>query len=394
MKERFNFFRKQFAAGKPWLISFIVIDLVCLVAANHLAAKVYLGQHYFSYTYNDYRPIVLIMVLIDIFVTVGFDTLHLVLRRNRKDEIIRSAEHVAVSLVLLAVILFTTKTGASFSRAIVYIAYFIYFILLVCSHTLWKAILQRIIRGSSSSESILLITTDRFVDEGIQELEKKKSKVTDIFLLKNMDRRELEGVQITENVDKIKARICWKYIEKIFIYGIDYQTVPDELIKACSDMGLSIEALGFEYRVMDFKTIANADPKLGALSFLEGKIDIPFSIRRVYWITETEADLHRGFHAHKLNCQLLFCPYGVIDIILDDGLGNEKKITLDEPYKGLLLMPGMWREMVWRKSGSVLCVLASEYYDADEYIRNYDEFITYKKDYIAKRDTLTIWREV
>ena len=76
----------------------------------------------------------------------------------------------------------------------------------------------------------------------------------------------------------------------------------------------------------------------------------------------------------------MYCPYGVIDIILDDG---EKKttITLDKPGKGLILMPGLWREMVWQKSGSVLCVLASEYYDAQEYIRNYDDFIAYSKNY-------------
>lgn len=107
----------------------------------------------------------------------------------------------------------------------------------------------------------------------------------------------------------------------------------------------------------------------------------------MYWITETEADLHRGFHAHKLNCQLLYCPYGEIDIILDDGQ-NRTTVTLDEPGKGLLLMPGLWREMIWRHSGSVLCVLASEYYDADEYIRNYDEFIEYNKNYRESADPI------
>ena len=152
-------------------------------------------------------------------------------------------------------------------------------------------------------------------------------------------------------------------------------------------MHMKIDFVDFNYKVIDVKTIQNADPKYGALSFLEGKRDIPFPIRRVYWITETEADLHRGFHAHKLNCQLLFCPYGAIDIILDDGK-EKHTVRLDEPGKGLLLMPGLWREMVWQKSGSVLCVLASEYYDASEYIRNYDEFIAY--DRIYNSDVLEI----
>ena len=63
-------------------------------------------------------------------------------------------------------------------------------------------------------------------------------------------------------------------------------------------------------------------------------------------------------------------------LILDDGK-EKTNISLDKPEKGLLLMPGMWREMIWRESGSVLCVLASEYYDENDYIRNYDEFLAY-----------------
>ncbi|MBO4212231.1 MAG: FdtA/QdtA family cupin domain-containing protein [Oscillospiraceae bacterium] len=147
-------------------------------------------------------------------------------------------------------------------------------------------------------------------------------------------------------------------------------------------MNLEFELVDFNYRVIDVKTVQSKDSRFGALSFLEGKRDIPFPIRRAYWITETEADLHRGFHAHKLNCQLLFCPHGCIDIIVDDG-DNKRTVTLDKPGKGLILMPGLWREMVWRESGSVLCVLASEYYDEQEYIRDYNEFLAYCQKYRA-----------
>ena len=66
-------------------------------------------------------------------------------------------------------------------------------------------------------------------------------------------------------------------------------------------------------------------------------------------------------------------------ILLDNGRGESNAVLLKGPGKGLLLMPGMWREMVWRESGSVLCVLASEYYDPSEYIRNYDEFVAYSQ---------------
>lgn len=131
-----------------------------------------------------------------------------------------------------------------------------------------------------------------------------------------------------------------------------------------------------KYDLIDIKTIMNKDTNLGSLSFIEGQRDIPFAIKRLYFIYDVLENQHRGFHAHKDNWQLLFCPYGSIDIILTDGKENET-VTLDKPSKGLVLYPNLWREMVWNRSGSVLCVAASEYYDPDEYIRDYDEFLKY-----------------
>ena len=134
-----------------------------------------------------------------------------------------------------------------------------------------------------------------------------------------------------------------------------------------------------EYEVIRIKTVMNPDPACGGLSFFEGERDIPFKIRRFYCIYEVDEGVHRGFHAHKLNWQLLFCPYGRIDIILDSGSERET-VTLDEPSKGLILHPGLWREMVWREPKSVLCVAASEYYDPNEYIRDYDAFLEFTRN--------------
>ena len=134
---------------------------------------------------------------------------------------------------------------------------------------------------------------------------------------------------------------------------------------------------------MKLKTVMNENPKLGGLSFIESLRDIPFEIKRIYCIYQTEANQHRGFHAHKKNWQLLFCPYGSIDIVLDDGIETET-VSLDSPSKGLILHPGLWREMIWKFDDSVLCVAASEYYDPDEYIRNYDEYLFYKKTVIPE----------
>jgi len=131
-----------------------------------------------------------------------------------------------------------------------------------------------------------------------------------------------------------------------------------------------------DYQVVDIKSTHYANEAAGSLSFIEAERELPFPVRRLYWIYEAEKGTHRGFHAHTLNWQLLVCVHGSIDLILDDGSSRET-VTLDNPAKGLILTPGLWREMIWNEDNSVLCVAASEYYDPDEYIRDYDTFLKY-----------------
>ena len=379
--------REELQYGNIRYLSFIFLDLLCLVLSNVVAAWLYLDNiTQRNYGYDDYSSVVIIMIFVDLIITFALNTLCRVLRRRKRVDVIEGAKHVAASFILLSVILFSLRQGSLYSRVTVFLAYGIYFILFVGSHIVWKTILQKI-HKKDIQETAILMTTDRFVDEGVEELRKLHVNVEELYLLKNLNKNEIEGIPVARSWEEAGASICWKLLDRVYIYGLDHQMVPEYLIKACADMGLKFNLVDFNYRVIDVKTVKNEDPKYGALSFLEGKRDIPFPIRRVYWITETEADLHRGFHAHKLNCQLLYCPYGVIDIILDDGQ-SRTTVTLDEPGKGLLLMPGLWREMIWRQSGSVLCVLASEYYDAEEYIRNYDEFIEYNKNYRESADPI------
>ncbi len=134
-----------------------------------------------------------------------------------------------------------------------------------------------------------------------------------------------------------------------------------------------------DYELINLRTTKDSDPKLGSLSFAESEKDIPFSIRRIYCIYQVDEDMHRGYHAHKENWQLMFCPYGSIEIKLNDGEESET-IILDEPTKGLILHPGLWRELIWKQDNSVLVVAASEYYDPDDYIRDYDEYLVYVKE--------------
>jgi hypothetical protein len=130
------------------------------------------------------------------------------------------------------------------------------------------------------------------------------------------------------------------------------------------------------YKMID---IATRDAReLGKLSFFEECRDFPYEIKRVYYIYDCPAGTERGGHAHMHLNQLLFCPFGSIEIILDDS-AERVSIILNNPQKGLVIGPGLWREMIWKKDGSVLCVAASEYYDEKDYIRDYNKFQEYAR---------------
>lgn len=118
---------------------------------------------------------------------------------------------------------------------------------------------------------------------------------------------------------------------------------------------------------------ATGKDDIGYLSFFESNNEINFEIRRIYYIYDVPAETKRGMHAHKELKQFIWCPYGEVEIVLDNGI-KTKSYVLDEPNKGLIIERGFWRDMFWKKEGSVLCVAASDYYTEDDYIRNYDEF--------------------
>ncbi|WP_397363424.1 sugar 3,4-ketoisomerase [Olleya sp. R77988] len=110
----------------------------------------------------------------------------------------------------------------------------------------------------------------------------------------------------------------------------------------------------------------------GNLSVIENDV-IPFDIKRVYYLYDVPSDAYRGGHAHKELYQFLIPLSGSFDVIIKDGK-NIKSVTLNKPNKGLMIVPGIWRELENFSSGAVCLVLASEVYDEDDYIRDYDQF--------------------
>jgi dTDP-4-dehydrorhamnose 3,5-epimerase-like enzyme len=112
----------------------------------------------------------------------------------------------------------------------------------------------------------------------------------------------------------------------------------------------------------------------GSLVALEGNKSVPFDIKRVYYIFGTKQDISRGYHAHRNLKQVAVCVTGSCRFVLDDGV-HQEVIILDNPTKGLLIESLIWREMHDFTPDCVLMVLASEYFDEEDYIRDYHAFV-------------------
>jgi WxcM-like, C-terminal len=117
----------------------------------------------------------------------------------------------------------------------------------------------------------------------------------------------------------------------------------------------------------------------GNLTALEDSMEIPFEVKRLYYLYDVPGGAERGGHAHKGLQQLIVAASGCFDVVLTDGK-NKKVVELNRPYYGLYVVPGIWRELINFSSGAICLVLASEKYDADDYIRDYGEFLKFKNE--------------
>lgn len=116
----------------------------------------------------------------------------------------------------------------------------------------------------------------------------------------------------------------------------------------------------------------------GNITVVENGISVPFSTKRVYYLYDVPGGESRGGHAHKDLYQLIVAASGSFTVTLDDGKVR-RTFLLNRPYQALMVVPGIWRTLDDFSSGSVCLVLASECYTEADYIRDYDEFITYTK---------------
>lgn len=125
--------------------------------------------------------------------------------------------------------------------------------------------------------------------------------------------------------------------------------------------------------------------KYGCLVPIEENIDIPFGIKRIYYIYNVESGVRRGFHSHVELEQALICIHGSVKILVKTPYESEV-ILLDDPKKALYIGPMVWREMYDFLDDAVLLVLASEYYDVKDYIRDYTIYEKMAEQYFAKEE--------
>ena len=117
---------------------------------------------------------------------------------------------------------------------------------------------------------------------------------------------------------------------------------------------------------------------------VEGMGNVPFKIRRVYYIYEVEKGVRRGFHSHRNLEQALICVHGSVKILTKTPF-EEEVVCLDDPQKALWIGPMVWREMFDFSEGAVLLVLASEHYTVEDYIRDYDQYEKKAREWFGER---------
>ena len=118
------------------------------------------------------------------------------------------------------------------------------------------------------------------------------------------------------------------------------------------------------------------DMRAGNISPIHGKIDIPFDIRRVFYLYDIPGGEDRGAHAHKQCHQFLIAGSGSFNVLVDDG-NNKRTFSLNRPYYGLHIPPGIWAAEMGFSSGAICLVLTSHKYDENDYIRDYQKYLEY-----------------
>lgn len=143
--------------------------------------------------------------------------------------------------------------------------------------------------------------------------------------------------------------------------------------------GSEVEVKMTNYHKVKLLEFPERGDERGHLVIVEGMLDIPFEIKRVFYIYGSDSDIVRGRHANRKSQFVLINVAGTSKVKVKDGLGNEAVFSLDRPHTGIYLPSMVWKDMYDFSEDSVLLCLSSEHYDASEYIRDYQKFVDIMK---------------
>lgn len=132
----------------------------------------------------------------------------------------------------------------------------------------------------------------------------------------------------------------------------------------------------FDCKLVNLPQNHNANGRITSININD---EVPFEIKRIYYLYDVPSGEDRGGHAHLELQQLIVAASGSFDLVLDDGI-IKRVISLNRPFLGVLMSSGIWRELTNFSSGSICLVIASHNYDENDYIRDYDEFLKYSKN--------------
>jgi hypothetical protein len=138
---------------------------------------------------------------------------------------------------------------------------------------------------------------------------------------------------------------------------------------------MNIKPTIYDCGILELSKIQN---NAGNITVVEGEKNLPFDVKRVFYLYDIPAGESRGAHSHKECHQLLVAASGSFEVMVDDGI-NKKTITLNRPYFGLHIPPGIWAHELNFSAGAICLALTSHLYDANDYIRDYNEYLLYCK---------------
>ena len=225
---------------------------------------------------------------------------------------------------------------------------------------------------------------DVIVDDGVQQYKFSLNRSYMGVYVPKGTWRAIDNFS-TNSIAVIAASTAYDPTDAIRDYEEFVVEAKGEKLKAKGDdisiTGTTASCLSAKHNVSDCHIVEldrHHSARKGDICVVENGQTIPFNVRRLYYLYDVPGGVSRGGHAHKGLYQLIFAASGSFTVTLDDG-NTKRSYTLNRPYRGLLVKPGIWRELDDFSSGSVCLVLASEKYDEADYIRTYDEFIEYRK---------------